>query len=370
MRAVIYARVSTSRQEEAGTIETQLDYILHDPVVAARFELLTDKYLDNGVSGHSKPLWERPQGKRLLADAKAVGREFDAIVVYKFNRLGRKMIDTEQAIKEITDCGVLIYDVKNHLGIDNKTATGILIRQMMGIVAEFERNNDVETIRDGMERLAREKRWLPTHARLGYDWSRVESEGGKKGHKVKGAALVVNQKESQLVQLIFDMFERVAQNHLTKWLNENGYRLPCKVPGLQEKYGRSERLFTARDIGTIVSDSLYTGMVEWGKTTKMAGRTPTPYSHYVSELQIISIVTMCLNCRLSALSSSIESKELKCSVLKFRGSLLGAHISTQDCCGAQSVVGLLLVNVRGTQTAKEQSATNVGLTIYMAGLHV
>jgi DNA invertase Pin-like site-specific DNA recombinase len=62
MKAVIYARVSTRIQEEAGSIETQLVRIAKDPIVAARFGAYEDmeQYLDNGVSGRRRPLWDRP----------------------------------------------------------------------------------------------------------------------------------------------------------------------------------------------------------------------------------------------------------------------------------------------------------------------
>ena len=62
MKAVVYARVSTRKQEEGGTIETQLDRISKDPIIPVKYGSYPemDQYLDNGVSGRKKPLWERP----------------------------------------------------------------------------------------------------------------------------------------------------------------------------------------------------------------------------------------------------------------------------------------------------------------------
>jgi DNA invertase Pin-like site-specific DNA recombinase len=66
-----------------------------------------------------------------LTDAKQ--GKLDVVIVYKFNRLGRNMIDTEQAISELFSYGVTVYDAKNQMVLDNTSATGKLIRQMMVI---------------------------------------------------------------------------------------------------------------------------------------------------------------------------------------------------------------------------------------------
>jgi DNA invertase Pin-like site-specific DNA recombinase len=197
LRAVIYGRNSTRRQEEAGTIETQVDFITNDPLVGARFGLLPREswYLDTATSGSKKPLWERKHGKRLLTASKDSEREFDVIIVYKFNRLGRKAHDTEQAIEELLSRGVIIYDAKNQMFIDNNSATSKMIRQMLAIMSEFEASNDAEAMRDGQERIARAGKMLPSCIRLGYDWSAVDEHG----RKAKGASLVIVPEEAKLV---------------------------------------------------------------------------------------------------------------------------------------------------------------------------
>ncbi|HZA25702.1 MAG TPA: recombinase family protein [Dehalococcoidia bacterium] len=134
-------------------------------------------------------------------------------------------------------------------------------------MAEFEATNDREAMRDGLERLARSGKMMPNFTRLGYDWSALIPEGQKgAGHKAPGAVMVVNAQEAELVKLIFDRYEnQPAKAALTTWLNEEGYRLPCKMPGHRAKHGRTEKLFTHTDVTNILSDDLYTGMVVWGK---------------------------------------------------------------------------------------------------------
>ncbi|GBF32016.1 site-specific recombinases [Desulfocucumis palustris] len=67
MRIAIYARVSSDDQAERGTIENQLEFArkycdLHQLEIQ-------DWYKDDGVTG-TIPLEERPEGERLLDDAR------------------------------------------------------------------------------------------------------------------------------------------------------------------------------------------------------------------------------------------------------------------------------------------------------------
>src|SRR5919205_2411009 len=85
-RVALYARVSTEDQAERQTVQAQLDFLrkladLHHWVVAG-------EYVDDGVSG-TVPLDQRPDGKRLLEDAAA--RRFGTVVLYRLDRLGRKV---------------------------------------------------------------------------------------------------------------------------------------------------------------------------------------------------------------------------------------------------------------------------------------
>src|SRR5215203_844047 len=86
-RVALYLRVSSEEQRDRETIELQDDFLdqycnLHELEV-------TDVYEDNGVSG-TIPVYERPEGRRLLEDAKGGG--FGALLVYRLDRLGRSLL--------------------------------------------------------------------------------------------------------------------------------------------------------------------------------------------------------------------------------------------------------------------------------------
>ena len=83
----LYLRVSSEEQRERETIQIQREFLeqycqLYGLEVA-------DVYEDDGVSG-TIPLHERPDGRRLLEDAKQ--EKFGAVLVSKLDRLGRTLL--------------------------------------------------------------------------------------------------------------------------------------------------------------------------------------------------------------------------------------------------------------------------------------
>lgn len=98
-KTVLYARVSTTEQTLRHQ-KTQAEYagFTLDEVIA-----------DEGVSGVSVPLRERPEGKRLFD----VLRDGDVLVVRWVDRLGRNYQDVVRTMQEFLGRGVTIKTVIN-----------------------------------------------------------------------------------------------------------------------------------------------------------------------------------------------------------------------------------------------------------------
>lgn len=106
-KTVLYARVSTADQN--------LDH-QKQQAEAAGFKI--DKVVaDNGVSGISTKLAERPQGKRLF-DLLSSG---DTLVVRWVDRLGRDYRDVSDSIRHFMRDGVVIKTVINRMVFDGAT---------------------------------------------------------------------------------------------------------------------------------------------------------------------------------------------------------------------------------------------------------
>jgi site-specific DNA recombinase len=81
----VYMRVSGEDQRRRGTIETQRPDL--ERYLTAYGLTPYGSYEDEAVSGKWVPFGERPQGKRLLADAKA--GHVSLVLVWRLDRFGR-----------------------------------------------------------------------------------------------------------------------------------------------------------------------------------------------------------------------------------------------------------------------------------------
>jgi DNA invertase Pin-like site-specific DNA recombinase len=129
-RAAIYARVSTRNGHQDP--ETQL-LALRQVAQRADWQI-AGEYVDHGISG-AKGRDKRPEFDRLLKDA--TRRQFDIVMAWSVDRLGRSLQDLVAFLGDLHAQGVDLY---LHIqGIDTTTPGGKALFQMMGVFAEFER---------------------------------------------------------------------------------------------------------------------------------------------------------------------------------------------------------------------------------------
>jgi DNA invertase Pin-like site-specific DNA recombinase len=111
MKTILYARVSTAEQT-----------IAHQKTQAEAAGFTIDHVLaDNGVSGVSTMLRERPEGRRLYD----MLRRGDTLVVRWVDRLGRNYADVTEAIREFMGRGIVIRTVINNMTFDGSTVDPI-----------------------------------------------------------------------------------------------------------------------------------------------------------------------------------------------------------------------------------------------------
>ena len=140
-RAALYLRVSTTEQ----TTENQ-DLELR--AVAGRMGCaITKVYCDHGISG-AKGRDKRPAFDRLCRDA--ARREFDIVMAWSVDRLGRSLRDLIEFLSELHALGIDLY--LHQQGLDTTTPSGRAMFQMMGVFAEFERAMIAERVRAGLAR--------------------------------------------------------------------------------------------------------------------------------------------------------------------------------------------------------------------------
>ena len=142
MRSALYARVSSQKQVEEMTIESQLA-ALRERANRDQQEVLPEyEFCDRGYSGADL---RRPEMER-LRDAVASGM-IDRLYVHSPDRLARKLAHQAIVLDEFSrhDCDVIFL---NQEGLPCTPESNLLI-QMQGMIAEYEREKILERTRRG-----------------------------------------------------------------------------------------------------------------------------------------------------------------------------------------------------------------------------
>ena len=191
MRAAVYARVSTTRQAQAQTIEQQLDRLR--VAVAERGWVLDEQhvYRDDGYSGASLG---RPGLDRLRDHAAAA--DLDVVLVTAPDRLARNYVHQVLLIEELAGHGCQVEFLDRPMSQDPHDQ---LLLQIRGAVAEYERTLIAERMRRGRLAKLRAGTLLPwTRPPFGY---RLDAE------RPRDPALVrVEPGEAVVVAQLFDWY--------------------------------------------------------------------------------------------------------------------------------------------------------------------
>lgn len=180
-RAIGYARVSTGEQANGFGLQVQEDAIREH---AKRSGLRLLAILrDEGLSG-SNGLEARPGLAQVLAQLEA--GEADALVIYRLDRLARDLILSETIVTRLQRSGVRVESVSEP-DLDGEDATRVLVRQVLGALAQYERALIRARMMAGKAAKA---------ARGGYVGGRP-----RYGWQAKDGALVPDEREQQAITL-------------------------------------------------------------------------------------------------------------------------------------------------------------------------
>ena len=140
-RCSIYARVSTDSQ----TTDNQL--IELQKIAKLKGYVVTQIFTDEGISG-SKGRDFRTGFDNIIIGA--IKKDFDIILCWSVDRLGRSLQDLVSFLNEIHSVGCDLYIHQS--GIDTSTPSGKMMFQMYGVFAEFERGMIRERVISGQNR--------------------------------------------------------------------------------------------------------------------------------------------------------------------------------------------------------------------------
>ena len=139
MRAVIYARVSTTEQSCEMQLLELREY------TARRGWKITAEYIDTGWSGAQD---KRPELDRLIRDARM--RRFDTVLVWKLDRWGRSVAHCIGSIQELTSLGIRFLAITQNIDTDESSPTSRFLLHVFAAFAELEREMIRERVVSGL----------------------------------------------------------------------------------------------------------------------------------------------------------------------------------------------------------------------------
>ncbi len=233
MKAGIYVRVSTTQQIDRDSLRTQEER-LRLYCKAQDFEIYKNKpYKDEGISAKDT---KRPAFEELMQDIEA-GR-IQVVIVTRLDRVTRSLKDLIALMETLQQHNVKLVSLTE--SIDTTGPMGRFIINLLGSIAQLEREIDSERVSADMHHRALAGKWTGGVVPLGYttkgkliriflEKGLKEDEALKEANKIapeRGKLYLVKQ-NAELVKKIYDLyvecrsFRRVAHE-----LNTKGIKTP------------------------------------------------------------------------------------------------------------------------------------------------
>lgn len=202
MRAVIYARYSAGRNQTDQSIEGQVR-ICTDYCASHNLEVI-EIYADRHITGKTD---ERKEFQRMIQDAKQ--HRFDALVVYRTDRLSRDKYDAVIYKRELKKAGVQIHYAAEAIP---EGPEGIILESLMEGLAEYYSAELSQKIKRGMHESALKCKTLGKCMPLGY------KAGPDQTYEI-------DERSAEAVRLIFKLYiEGKSQIDIMRYLDSKGYK--------------------------------------------------------------------------------------------------------------------------------------------------
>ena len=236
----LYSRVSTEDQAREGTsLEVQREF-LEKYAQAQGWKIYYPEpgkiYCDDGYTGSSD---KRPALDRLMKDAKL--KKFTIVICCKVDRFARNNQLLHELVKHLDDMGVGFKSASEVF--DTVSAAGKMTLNMLGMVAQFERDRIIERVFPGMIKGVEKGNWQGSrYAPYGYRYNK------------KDKVLELVPEDARIVSLIYTLYlSGQSTNQIAGYLYEKNYMT------------RSGGRFHTKLVGDILKNKIYLGLLVWNK---------------------------------------------------------------------------------------------------------
>lgn len=207
MRIAIYSRKSVETNK-GDSIKNQID-ICKDYFQRREDNTEFEIFEDEGFTGANT---NRPSFKIMMSKIK--NKQFDAVAVYKVDRIARNTVDFVNIYDELEKLDVLLISVTE--GFDASTPIGKMTMMLLASFAEMERMNIAQRVKDNMRGLAKNGKWTGGVVPFGYKTEKFV-EGSKRATYLK-----LDESKVDIVKNIFSYYLEAGSMHqVQKWLYGN-----------------------------------------------------------------------------------------------------------------------------------------------------
>lgn len=206
---------------------------------------ITNELYEKGVSGWSKKAVDR--GEMNLIRAGAIKKEFDVLLVFMNDRLGRREDETPFVVQFLIEQGVEVWSVQ-----EGQTKIEHHVDKLMNFITFWQSAGESKKTsirsREGKKESSEKGYFQGGSAPYGYKIIETDQPHWKvKDRMLK--ELAIDEDEAELVKLIFSMYtdKHMGARKIVDYLNENGYRT------------RKDYYYVATTIQRILQNPVYIG---------------------------------------------------------------------------------------------------------------
>lgn len=254
-------RVSSDQQLEAdGDLKIQREIV--ESYIKKHKDWVFDgrEYFEGSKSAYKNTSSDREELQNILRDAK--NHEFDILVIYKDDRIGRLMWDTPVYIMRLKEYGVDVYTVKD--GCISPESDDIMGQMMLTFRYANAQKSSADTgmrVKDTAQKLVEKGKFMGGAAPYGY---RLEYSGDISKHGRALKKLVVVEEQAEIVRHIFNL-------SINK---EYGSFKIAKVMNLDERYKHMapRDFWKGGTINSILTNPIYAGRTAYKRREHIGGK--------------------------------------------------------------------------------------------------
>lgn len=254
-------RVSSNQQLEADgdlSIQRQLvrEYIEKNP----DWEQDTKEYFEGSNSGYHNSVADRDVLQEALQDAKA--GEYQVLVAYKDDRIGRRMWEIGAYVMALKNCGVDIYTVKDGcISPESDDIMGQMVLAMRYGNAQKSSSDTGMRVKDSAQKMVQKGKYVGGTPPYGY---KLELSGELSKHGRALHHLVIEPERAEVVKYIYEL-------SLNK---EYGSAKIAKILNVHEVYKKMapKDYWKSGTITSILTNPIYTGRTAYKRREKVNGK--------------------------------------------------------------------------------------------------